>query len=444
MGRTRELGRRRAILHHPLVLMGLLVLILTSAAAWFFEYTHLLFPWPVPVHLSIPNQPLYIVPNTSTHFEEEEEEEEIPMPQIKKHVPPPRRQGGPYHDWELFRSDFEDMMTHLKIFVYPDAINGSNSFKDAFLPHRNPFDPRLGNYFSEHMFKISLLNSTLLATNPREAHFFFLPFSINALRNDPRVRSEASISEFVARYTDAMSRDYGFWNASGGSDHFYVCCHSVGRDAASRHSGLHTNAIQVTCSASYFQRLYMAHKDVALPQVWPRSSEDPITPPQARKRLVFFAGRLKNSRVRQELIAAWRNDTSMDIFSGSTPFPYEEGFRNSRYCLHVKGYEVNTARISDALHYCCIPVIISNHYDLPFANVLDWSKFSVIVNHGDIPLLKSILVSISKELYLDMFQNLLKVRKHFRWHMTPRDYDSFHMTVYQLWLKRGVHRLSFL
>ncbi|KAK1272025.1 putative glycosyltransferase [Acorus gramineus] len=126
------------------------------------------------------------------------------------------------------------------------------------------------------------------------------------------------------------------------------------------------------------------------------------------------------------------------------PQVYEEGFRNSRYCLHVKGYEVNTARISDALHYGCIPVIVSNHYDLPFANVLDWSKFSVIVSHGDIPLLKSILASISKELYLDMFQNLLQVRKHFRWHMIPRDYDSFHMTVYQLWLKRGVHRLSFL
>lgn len=165
-------------------------------------------------------------------------------------------------------------------------------------------------------------------------------------------------------------------------------------------------------------------------------------PLSCRKRLVFFAGREKNSVVRHELIAAWANDTSMDIFSGNPPFPYEEGFRRNRYCLHVKGYEVNTARISDAMHYGCIPVIVSNHYDLPFNNILDWSKFSIIVSHGDIPLLKQILLSISRHKYLTLYQNLCHVRKHFQWHRNPRGYDAFHMTLYQLWLRRGIHFFS--
>lgn len=153
----------------------------------------------------------------------------------------------------------------------------------------------------------------------------------------------------------------------------------------------------------------------------------------------FFAGRAKNSLVRQELIARWANDTSMDIFAGNPPFPYEEGFRRSRYCLHVKGYEVNTARISDAMHYGCIPVIISNYYDLPFANVLDWSKFSIIVSHGDISLLKQILLSISRPVYLNMYHNLCQVRKHFQWHGAPGGYDAFHMTLYQLWVRKGMN-----
>ncbi|KAF6172313.1 hypothetical protein GIB67_024935 [Kingdonia uniflora] len=67
-----------------------------------------------------------------------------------------------------------------------------------------------------------------------------------------------------------------------GSDHFFVCCHSVGRDAVSKHFHLHNNAIQVAYSASYFQRLYISHKDVALPQVWPRPPEKPLNPPHAR------------------------------------------------------------------------------------------------------------------------------------------------------------------
>ena len=141
-------------------------------------------------------------------------------------------------------------------------------------------------------------------------------------------------------------------------------------------------------------------------------------------------------------MAVWGNNTDMDIFSGNPPFPYEEGLRKSKYCLHVKGYEVNTARVCDAIHYGCVPVIVSNYYDLPFSNVLDWSKFSVIISHKSIALLKKILLSISKQKYLSMYQNLCLVRRHFVWHATPRGYDSFHMTAYQLWLRRGVHRLS--
>ncbi|XP_059447721.1 probable glycosyltransferase At3g07620 isoform X2 [Corylus avellana] len=316
----------------------------------------------------------------------------------------------------------------------------SSPFSPIFLPHPDPFHTGLGNYFSEHMFKVALLRSSLITRHPEEAHLFFLPFSINLLRNDPRVYSEASISEFVTQYTTRVRRDFKFWNASAGADHFYVYCHSVGREAASKLHDLYNNAIQVTCSSSYFQRYYVSHKDVGLPQVWPRPHEKALTPPDARHKLVYFSGRIQNSRIRQELIALWGNDSYVDVFSGSPPFSYEEGFRRSKYCLHVKGYEVNTARVSDAIHYGCIPVIISNYYELPFANVLDWSKFSVIINQREIALTKNKLLSITTPKYLNMFRNLCQVRKHFCWNKTPRGFDSFHMTAYQLWLRRNINR----
>lgn len=352
-------------------------------------------------------------------------------------------ESGPYHNWQLFIQDFEEMMRSFKIYVYPEAfMNHSHSqFAPIFLPHPNPFNPRLGNYFSEHMFKLSLLRSSLITSQPQQAHLFFLPFSINLLRNDPRVHSEQSISEFISQYTTKISHDFTFWNASAGADHFYVYCHSVGREASSKVQDLHNNAIQVTCSSSYFQRYYATHKDVALPQVWPRPHGEPLTPPDARHKLVYFSGRIQNSRIRQELIALWGNDSYMDVFSRS-PFPYEEGFKRSKYCLHVKGYEVNTARVSDSIHYGCIPVIISNYYELPFANVLNWSKFSVIINQGEIAYVKKRLLSITRQMYLDMYHNLCQVQEHFLWHQTPRGFDSFHMTAYQLWLRRSIHRLS--
>ncbi|KAJ6944909.1 hypothetical protein NC651_000059 [Populus alba x Populus x berolinensis] len=306
---------------------------------------------------------------------------------------------GPYHNWELFAADFQEMMRHLKIFVYPDTFNRSSPFANIFLPHENPLNnPKLGNYFSEHMFKVSLLHSPLLTATPEKAHFFFLPFSIN----DPRVHSEAKISQFVAQYTSSISSSF-----------------------------------------SYFQRFYLSHKDVGLPQVWPRTDQTALNPPHARHRLVYFSGRVQNSQVRQQLVNLWGNDTQFDIFNGNPTFPYEEGFKRSKFCLHVKGYEVNTARVSDAIHYGCIPVIISNYYDLPFANVLDWSKFSVVINQRDIAFLKTKLLSIEREMYLRMYHNLCKVRRHFVWHTTPRGYDSFYMTAYQLWLRRSTLRLSY-
>ncbi|XP_068647039.1 probable glycosyltransferase At3g07620 [Aristolochia californica] len=344
----------------------------------------------------------------------------------------------PYHNWELFSLDFEEMLKTMKIFVYPDVSYESSPFARIFLPHRNPLDPKLGNYYSEHMFKINLLRSSFLTSDPEEAHFFYMPFSINALRNDPRVHYESSIADFIAQYTSNISREFKFWNASKGSDHFYVYCHSVGRDAAEKHHELQTNAVQVTCSSSYFQRLFIAHKDVGLPQVWPRQPEKQLVLPETRVRLVFFAGRAKNSNIREELFSLWENDTSLDIFSRTPPFPYEEGFRRNKFCLHVKGYDVNTARISDALHYGCVPVIISNYYELPFANVLDWTKFSVILSSQDVSSLKQILLSIPNEVYQSMYSNVCRVREHFRWHMKPRGYDSFNLIAYQLWVRRGV------
>lgn len=195
---------------------------------------------------------------------------------------------GPYHDWDVFSADYQEMMQTLKIFVYPDALkekknsSSSSPFDSIFLPLANLMDPKLGNYYSEHAFKVALLSSSLVTRQPEEAHFFFLPFSINVMRNHPLLHSASSISDFVAKYTRKISSEFRFWNASGGADHFYVCCHSIGRDAASKHPALHTKAIQVTCSSSYFQRLYITHKDIGLPQIWPRRPEQRINPPDSR------------------------------------------------------------------------------------------------------------------------------------------------------------------
>lgn len=57
-----------------------------------------------------------------------------------------------------------------------------------------------------------------------------------------------------------------------------------------------------------------------------------------------------------------------------------------------------------------IAVILSNYYDLPFNDILDWRKFAVILNERDVYQLKQILKNISDAEFVSLHNNLVKVK----------------------------------
>eukprot|EP00268_Persea_americana_P019937 TRINITY_DN20274_c0_g1_i6.p1 TRINITY_DN20274_c0_g1~~TRINITY_DN20274_c0_g1_i6.p1 ORF type:complete len:493 (+),score=71.35 TRINITY_DN20274_c0_g1_i6:470-1948(+) len=339
-----------------------------------------------------------------------------------------------FHDKDLFLVDYKEMNRSFKIYVYPHKKD--DPFAHVLLPV--DFEPG-GNYASESYFKKVLMGSHFITKDPSEADLFFLPFSIARLRHDPRV-NVGGIQDFIKMYISNISQNYPYWNRSGGADHFYVACHSTGRSAMEKALEVKLNAIQVVCSSSYFLSGYIAHKDASLPQIWPRQGNPPNVDLAERKKLAFFAGSV-NSPVREKLLQAWKNDFEIAVHSGRLNTSYSEELLHSKFCLHVKGFEVNTARIGDSLYYGCVPVVIANHYDLPFADILNWKSFSLVVATLDIPLLKKILHGIRSDEYTILQKNVLKVRKHFQWHLFPVDYDAFYMVMYELWLRRSAVRI---
>ncbi|XP_016483868.1 putative glycosyltransferase At5g03795 isoform X1 [Nicotiana tabacum] len=336
-----------------------------------------------------------------------------------------------FHDRDTFMNDYKEMNKSLKIYVYPHQK--ADPFSNVLLAV--DFEPG-GNYASESYFKKVLVTSHFTTKDPSSADLFFLPFSIARLRHDPRVGIDG-IKDFIKSYIFNISHKYPYWNYSNGADHFYVACHSIGRFAMEKAIDVKINAIQVVCSSSYFVSAYIPHKDASLPQIWPRLGSEPNLAPYKRKKLGFFAGTI-NSPVREKLLEWWGNDSDIFVHFGRLERSYTEELLDSKFCLHVKGYEVNTARVADALFYGCVPVIIANHYDLPFADILDWKHFSVIVATLDIPLLKKILQGITQQEYLMLHSNVLKGRKHFQWHMSPVDFDAFYMVMYELWLRSSL------
>ncbi|KAH6762094.1 hypothetical protein C2S52_019527 [Perilla frutescens var. hirtella] len=373
-----------------------------------------------------------------TSNEDERDDHESPLPTERSESASVDENDDAFHDRSLFMKDYIEMNKSLKIYAYPHSKN--DPFANVLLPVNS--EPG-GNYASESYFKKALFNSHFLTNDPSEADLFYLPFSIASLRHDKRVGA-GGIKTYIKHYVRNISRAYPFWNRTGGADHFYVACHSVGRSAMDKAAQVKLNAIQVVCSSSYFLPGYISHKDASIPQIWPRKGKPPIRPPSERQNLAFYAGAM-NSRVREFLIKTWGNDSEISVHRSRLKTPYSEALLGSKFCIHAKGFEVNTARIGDALYYGCVPVILADHYDLPYADILNWDSFSVVLSTADIPIMKRVLEEmIRSDEYLKLQGNVMRVQKHFLWHNVPLDYDAFHMVMYELWLRRSHVNINYI
>ncbi|KAK7246702.1 hypothetical protein RIF29_41572 [Crotalaria pallida] len=338
-----------------------------------------------------------------------------------------------YHSPETFRSEYERMEKELKVFVYPDGD-----------PDTYFHTPRklIGRYASEGYFFKNLAESRFFTRDPHRAHLFFIPISCHKMRGKGLTYEQ--MANKVQEYVESLMFKYPYWNRTLGADHFFVTCHDIGVNATKGVPYLVKNSIRVVCS-SYYDNEYIPHKDVALPQVQmpffhPAGGNDV----KNRTTLAFWAG-LSDSIVKDELAALWENDAQLDIQNNRVDrratghVGYMKKLYKSKFCLCPHG-PVGSSRIASSIHYGCVPVIMSNYYDLPFNDILDWRTFSVILKETDVYQLKGIVGAISEKHFMMLNQNLVKVQRHFVWNTPPVRLDAFHMVMYELWLRRHAIR----
>ncbi|KAJ6917310.1 hypothetical protein NC652_019621 [Populus alba x Populus x berolinensis] len=195
-------------------------------------------------------------------------------------------------------------------------------------------------------------------------------------------RSEDERAIAVEDFVKNLISKYPYWNRTLGADHFFVTCADI--------------------------------NDVSLPQRVP-----PLALPPAannitnRITLAFWRG-LNNSDIRQKLLEAWENDLELFIQRGRDPgiedgdLVYHEAFNNSKYCICPGGPELDRT-IALAIHYGCVPVIMSDYYDLPFKDILDWRKFSIILEESQVYYLREHLEEMLEHEYRAMKTNTVMV-----------------------------------
>ncbi|XP_052202674.1 probable glycosyltransferase At5g03795 isoform X1 [Diospyros lotus] len=353
--------------------------------------------------------------------------------------PDPELYAPLFRNVSVFQRSYELMELLLKVYIYQDGKRPI--FHEPILR---------GIYSSEGWFmKLMEENRQFVTQDPEKAHLFYLPYSAKQLQTAlyvPNSHNIRRLSFFLRDHVNMLAAKYPFWNRTRGSDHFLVACHDWGPYTLTEHEELTKNTIKALCNADASEGIFVAGKDVSLPETTIRNPKRPLrglggNRVSQRPILAFFAGHM-HGRVRPTLLKYWNGkDEDMRIYRVlpnrvSRNMSYPLHMKSSKYCICPMGYEVNSPRIVESIYHECVPVIIADNFVPPLNEVLDWSSFSVIVEEKDIPKLKDILLSIPLKRYIKMQTNVKMLQKHFHWNARPIRYDMFHMILHSIWHAR--------
>lgn len=171
-----------------------------------------------------------------------------------------------------------------------------------------------------------------------------------------------------------------------------------------------------------------------------------------RSTLLFFRGGTKRKRrgkIREQLVEMLNGESDViceeaDSRQEGAVKDSEKGMRQSKFCLSPVGDTPSSCRLFDAIVSHCVPVIISDRLELPYEDILDYSRFVLFIGERkslEKGFLLSLLRNVTQKQWESRWRRLKEVKKHFIYNV-PAEEGGAEDMVWQA-LSRRVQGIRF-
>ncbi|CAI9291468.1 unnamed protein product [Lactuca saligna] len=279
----------------------------------------------------------------------------------------------------------------LKIYIYDEnEIDGLKQLlygRDGTISADSCLKGQWGTQVKIHKL---LLKSRFRTHKKAEADLFFVPSYVKCVR----MMGGLNDKEINQTYVKVLSQ-MPYFRLSGGRNHIFVFPSGAGAHLFKSWATYINRSIILTPEGDRTDKrdtsAFNTWKDIIIPG----NVDDGMTthgvrlveplPLSKRKYLANYLGRAQGKSGRLQLIDLAKQfphklESPELKFSGPEKLGKADYFlhlRNAKFCLAPRGESSWTLRFYESFFVECVPVLLSDHAELPFQNVVDYSQVSI-------------------------------------------------------------------